>query len=177
VPRDVTLLKCKFDGFVKRERDALLLDERDGWVTVACLPGVHRHLHNGVPVPAEPGPALVHMNTRLPMTAIQWFRGGRLVERYIDAALPAAFDGRVASYVDLDLDIVAVVGKPPYVKDIAAFEETRVSMAYPPEVVAAAWRGIQLGSELLAALAFPFDAAGESLLGEALTWLAATDGR
>jgi hypothetical protein len=168
VLREITLLKCKYDGSVKREHEGLLVDERDGWVTVACLAGIHQHLHHGVPVEDERGDALVHMSTRLPLTAINWFQDGRLVERYVDAALPARFDGAVASYVDLDLDIVAVIGERPYVKDIADFEANRVAMAYPPDVLAAAWQGIQLGSELIAVGAFPFNGAAEQSMSRAI---------
>jgi protein associated with RNAse G/E len=102
---------------------------------------------------------------------MNYLRDGIVTGRYVDAALPATFDGEIARYVDLDLDIVAEVGEDAYVKDILDFEQQRVRLSYPPEVVAAAWEGIRVGTELLAAGAFPFDGSAPALLARSLAAL------
>jgi protein associated with RNAse G/E len=163
--REITFLKCKYDGSVKRERTGELLDTVGDWLVIAHVPGRHRHLKFGEEYHGGYGAELFYLNTRLPLTTAVMFENGAVCGQYVDAALPATFDGAVARYVDLDLDISADVGAEAFVKDILDFEQRRIEMAYPPEVVAAAWEGIRIGSELLGRGLFPFDGSAPDLLG------------
>ncbi|MFN0145246.1 MAG: hypothetical protein ACKVT1_01940 [Dehalococcoidia bacterium] len=165
----ITFLKCKYDGSVKRERTGELLDITDEWIIIAHVPGLHEHLKYGEPEPALfQGTALYYLNRRRPLTAVNWFEERALSERYVDAALPATIENGVARFVDLDLDLIAGVGADAYVKDVLDFERRRVEMAYPPEVVAAAWEGIRIGAELLGQGRFPFDGSAEELYRRAV---------
>jgi protein associated with RNAse G/E len=165
VTREITFLKCKYDGSVKRDRTGDLVDVIDDWLVVRYRPGLNRHVKLGQPVVGEVGEALFYLNTRQPVAAMNWFEDGAVSQRYVDAALPATFDGQMARYVDLDLDLVAGVGPEAHVKDILEFERHRIEFAYPAEVVAAAWEGIRIGSELLGRGLFPFDGSAAELLG------------
>jgi protein associated with RNAse G/E len=106
---------------------------------------------------------LFYLNMRQPLTVMTWFQDGVVSEQNVDAALPATYENGVARFVDLDLDLVAGVGADAYVRDVLDFERRRIELAYPPEVVAAAWEGIRIGSELLGRRLFPFDGSADEL--------------
>lgn len=60
------------------------------------------------------------------------------VEVYVDVATPPRWDGDRVHTVDLDLDVVRRPGGEVSVDDEDEFDEHRVLLAYPDEVVAAA---------------------------------------
>jgi protein associated with RNAse G/E len=63
----------------------------------------------------------------------------REVEIYVDiATVPEWTDGSVVTMVDLDLDVVQLADGTVYLDDEDEFAEHRVSLGYPPDVVAMA---------------------------------------
>jgi hypothetical protein len=55
VTNEISLLKCKYDGSVKREWAGELVDLISDWVVIAHLAGVHRHLKYGQRVTGDIG--------------------------------------------------------------------------------------------------------------------------
>ncbi|MEP7216227.1 MAG: hypothetical protein ABI782_08230, partial [Anaerolineaceae bacterium] len=82
--------------------------------------------------------------------------------------LPAVLRGREISFLDLDLDVMADARLILRLRDEETFAENQESMAYPPEIAARAWAGVQLARELIEARACPFDGSAELLLGRIL---------
>jgi hypothetical protein len=60
------------------------------------------------------------------------------VMEYVDIATPPRWDGNVVRTVDLDLDVIRLVGGEVYVDDEDEFAEHQVDLGYPPEIVARA---------------------------------------
>ena len=67
-------------------------------------------------------------------TAI-WTETGRI---YVDVATPVRWAGTTAQFVDLDLDVVRHPDGTVTVEDEDEFDEHRIAMGYPEQVVAAA---------------------------------------
>ncbi len=76
---------------------------------------------------------------------------------YSNIAMPARFDGKTLQWVDLDIDIRCYLDGSLQVLDEDEFEQNRVEMGYPSEVVECALTArdevLRLGREGT----FPFD--------------------
>ncbi len=83
---------------------------------------------------------------------------------YVDVATPPAWDGPVLRSVDLDLDVVRTAEGRVYVDDEDEFEEHRVALGYPADVVGAAREWCTRVHEQVLAEAAPYD-------GHAQRWL------
>lgn len=57
---------------------------------------------------------------------------------YVDIATPAAWDGATLRAVDLDLDVVVRRDGTTFLDDEDEFADHRVSLGYPPDIVALA---------------------------------------
>jgi hypothetical protein len=60
------------------------------------------------------------------------------VSVYVDVTTPPRWDGRVLRTVDLDLDVIRLVGGDVFVDDEDEFAEHQVALGYPRDVVALA---------------------------------------
>ena len=60
------------------------------------------------------------------------------VSVYVDIATPPRWDGDVVRTVDLDLDVIRLIGGEVYVDDEDEFAEHQVELGYPGEIVALA---------------------------------------
>ena len=79
---------------------------------------------------------------------------------YVDVTNTPRYDDRVVSAIDLDLDVVAQRDGGVEIVDVDEFDEHRVVLGYPPEVVdKALWTADWLLHKIRAA-APPFDATG-----------------
>ena len=114
-------------------------------------------------------PAASDWVTLLPADA--WWRAGfydptPTTAVYVDVATPSAWDGATVTCVDLDLDVARQVTGEVLVADEDEFAEHRVSLGYPPAVVASAEAACRWARRSLQRAAPPFD-------GSHLPWLAA----
>jgi protein associated with RNAse G/E len=82
---------------------------------------------------------------------------GRLKSFYCNVNQPPSFDGRVLSYIDLDIDVLVAPDLTYKVLDVDDFEENAQRYAYPDEVQANARRAQAELIELIEARAFPFN--------------------
>jgi predicted RNA-binding protein associated with RNAse of E/G family len=76
---------------------------------------------------------------------------------YADAAMPARFDGRDLSFVDLDLDVGWYPGEEPRLLDEDEFLAHGKLMRYPPEVIERARAAMDEVLDRIRQRAFPFD--------------------
>ena len=76
---------------------------------------------------------------------------------YCNVNQPPSFDGRVLSYIDLDIDVLVAPDLTYRVLDVEDFEENARRYAYPEEVQANAHRALKELTELIESRAFPFN--------------------
>ena len=76
---------------------------------------------------------------------------------YCNINQPPSFDGRVLSYIDLDIDVLVAPDFTYKILDVDDFEENAKRYAYPDEVQANARRALAELISLIEARAFPFN--------------------
>jgi protein associated with RNAse G/E len=82
---------------------------------------------------------------------------GRLQNFYCNINQPPAFDGRVLSYVDLDIDVLVAPDFTYKILDLEDFEENAKRYAYPEDVQANGRRALTELTSLIESGAFPFN--------------------
>ena len=107
--------------------------------------------------------------TLLPRAA--WWRAGFYdppvsTATYVDIATPPVWEGACVTCVDLDLDVVVQADGELVVADEDEFDEHRVSLSYPDEVVTSAEASLAWVRAAVLAGTPPFDGSHEP-------WLAA----
>ena len=76
---------------------------------------------------------------------------------YCNVNQPPSFDGRVLSYIDLDIDVFVAPDLTYKILDLDDFEANARVYAYPEDVQANAHRALKELTELIEARAFPFN--------------------
>jgi len=76
---------------------------------------------------------------------------------YCNINQPPAFDGRVLSYIDLDIDVLVAPDLTYKILDVEDFEENATRYAYSTDVQANAHRALSEVIELIESRAFPFN--------------------
>ena len=76
---------------------------------------------------------------------------------YCNINQPPSFDGRVLSYIDLDIDVLVAPDFTFRILDVDDFEENAKRYAYPYEVKAHARQALDELIALIEARAFPFN--------------------
>lgn len=82
---------------------------------------------------------------------------GELKNYYCNVNQPPGFDGRVLSYIDLDIDVLVAPDLTYKILDVEDFEENARRYAYPDEVQANARRAVDELTRLIESRAFPFN--------------------
>ena len=83
---------------------------------------------------------------------------GKLKNFYCNVNAPPQFDGRVLSYIDLDIDVLVAPDLTYSILDIDDFEENANRYPYPEEVQANAGRALAELTALINLRSFPFNA-------------------
>lgn len=81
---------------------------------------------------------------------------GQLRSFYCNVNVPPVFDGRVLSYVDLDIDILVAPDLSYQVVDEDEFAANAALYNYPPEIRQRAYAALQELLDLIEKRAFPF---------------------
>ena len=76
---------------------------------------------------------------------------------YCNVNQPPSFDGRVLSYIDLDIDVFVAPDLTYKILDVEDFEENARRYAYPKDVQANARRAVDELTGLIESRAFPFN--------------------
>jgi hypothetical protein len=84
-------------------------------------------------------------------------KSGKLKNFYCNVNQPPSFDGRVLSYIDLDIDVLVAPDLTYKILDLDDFEANAKAYAYPEDVQANAHRALKELTRLIEARAFPFD--------------------
>jgi uncharacterized protein len=82
---------------------------------------------------------------------------GKLQNYYCNVGLPPSFDGRVLSYVDLDIDVLVKPDFSYQVLDLEDFEENARVYDYPLDVRENAQAALAQLMQLIESRSFPFD--------------------
>jgi protein associated with RNAse G/E len=82
---------------------------------------------------------------------------GNLKNFYCNVNEPPSFDGRVLSYVDLDIDVLVAPDLTYKILDVGDFEENARRYDYPNDVQVNARQALTEVIELIEARAFPFN--------------------
>jgi len=82
---------------------------------------------------------------------------GELRNHYCNVNVPPNFDGRILSYVDLDIDILVSPDFSYQVLDLEEFEQNALHYGYSDEVRLSAEHAVQELLALIASRQFPFD--------------------
>jgi protein associated with RNAse G/E len=82
---------------------------------------------------------------------------GTLKNFYCNVNQPPAFDGRLLSYVDLDIDVLVAPDLTYKILDVEDFEENAATYHYPKEVQLNAHLAVAELVELIEARSFPFN--------------------
>ena len=81
----------------------------------------------------------------------------RLKNFYCNINQPPDFDGRVLSYVDLDIDVLVAPDLTYEILDVKDFEENAARYSYPDVVQTNAHLALKELTDLIEARAFPFN--------------------
>jgi len=84
-------------------------------------------------------------------------KSGTLKNFYCNVNQPPSFDGRVLSYIDLDIDVLVAPDLTYKILDLEDFEENARRYSYPEDVQANAHRAVKELTELIESRAFPFN--------------------
>jgi protein associated with RNAse G/E len=84
-------------------------------------------------------------------------RSGKLKNYYCNVNQPPSFDGRVLSYIDLDIDVLVAPDLTCKILDLDDFEANARAYAYPEDVQANAHGALKELTDLIEARAFPFN--------------------
>ena len=84
-------------------------------------------------------------------------RKGTFQNFYCNVGLPPSFDGRVLSYVDLDIDVLVKPDFSYQVLDLEDFDENAQRYAYPADVRDNAHAAVAELIRLIETRSFPFD--------------------
>jgi len=82
---------------------------------------------------------------------------GKLKKYYCNVNQPPSFDGRVLSYIDLDIDVLVAPDLTYKVLDLEDFEENARRYSYPQEVQTNALLALAELGGLIESKAFPFN--------------------
>lgn len=84
-------------------------------------------------------------------------QSGKLKNYYCNVNQPPSFDGRVLSYIDLDIDVFVAPDLTYKILDLDDFEANARAYAYPEDVQANAHGALKELTKLIEARAFPFN--------------------
>lgn len=82
---------------------------------------------------------------------------GKLRNYYCNVNQPPSFDGKVLSYIDLDIDVLVAPDLTYKILDLDDFEANARAYAYPEDVQANAHAALNELIKLIEARAFPLD--------------------
>src|SRR5262249_12945962 len=68
---------------------------------------------------------------------------------YCNINMPPKFDGKILSYIDLDIDVFVAVGSGLKVLDLDEFESNSALYSYPPDVIEKAYRTLDELKEMI----------------------------
>ena len=151
------MVVCKFDGAEHRRWSARLIEKVDSLIVLDAKFEEHieHDLLGTIPIGT--------LSTEY-YWLDRWYNVFRfsdpdrqLKNYYCNVNQPPSFDGRVLSYIDLDIDVLVAPDLTYKILDVEDFEENARRYAYPEEVQAKARRAVDELTGLIESRAFPFN--------------------
>ena len=148
--------KRKWDGSVASQEDAqLLVDSEQALVWVVWKGTPRSRPKKSRSETVERDEVWVALPDE-PVVAVGYSADSDVETVELHAALPPRRTNDGLSWVDLDLDVVAKEGGIS-LEDERAFVDNAQAMAYPDDVIRAAWHGVSEGASRLLMHEWPFD--------------------
>jgi protein associated with RNAse G/E len=156
-PVRVEVHSCKYDGRIQRRWEARLRKHAGTLVVLdAAFDEEIRHEHLGTILSGT-------LSTEYYWTD-RWYSVFRFAEPtgalrnfYCNVNTPPVFDGKILSYVDLDIDLLVAPDLSYRVLDEDEFDTNAAHFGYPLEVVTRTHAALEELIELIDRRAFPFD--------------------
>ena len=158
MPRTIRVEKAKYDGTIQAAWESELLDH--------AAPLLRSVVPGGRPVYVPDQSHWVESGQTTSAVELyfedRWYNVWHLRDDtttlwYCNVAMPASFDGQTLRWVDLDIDIRCYRDGVPEVLDEDEFEQHRIELGYPAEVVERALAARDEALRLAREQAFPFD--------------------
>ncbi|HEX8140267.1 MAG TPA: DUF402 domain-containing protein [Pyrinomonadaceae bacterium] len=153
----ITIRACKYDGLEHRRWHARLLSRKDSLIVLDAR--FDRLIEHDLLGRILPGTISVEY-----YWLDRWYNvfrfhlpTGELHSYYCNVNVPPLFDGRVLSYVDLDIDILVAPDLSYRIVDLDEFEANSERFRYPAEVRERAHAALRELVALVSARQFPFD--------------------
>lgn len=154
-PRIISVRSLKFDGTVKRSWPAVLIGETDERISVrgefeqtVCHPDLGTIVAGTV--------SFEYFWFDRWYSVFEFFDpNGRFRNAYFNINCPPEFDGKILTYVDLDVDVVVWPGGEHKVLDEAEFAAHSITYRYPDEVIGSARNALRLVLAIADTQTFP----------------------
>lgn len=169
----LTICSTKYDNSLHRRYEVLLLEEAEwGWLT---------YQERNLPVKTGKGQWLTvhpclgyHWRNQWWDAMLVFDREGRWLEWYCNVITPPRLEEGELRFYDLDLDVIWHREKGLLIADVDEFDLHSVEMAYPPDLIRAAWESAHRVRDLIAARAWRFAEPTDTLdlKQELAPWLA-----
>ncbi len=158
MPRTIRVEKAKYDGTVQAAWESELLNHA-GSLLRSVVPGGRPVyvLDRSRWVQSGQTTCAVELYFEDRWYNVWHFRDGATELWYCNVAMPASFDGKTLRWIDLDIDIRCYRDGVLEVLDEDEFEQHRVELAYPDEIVERALAARDEALRLAQERAFPFD--------------------
>lgn len=152
----VTVRACKFDGTEHRRWEATLSRIEDALLVLEGK--FETEIRHDLLGRIAPGTLSIEYYWLDRWYSVLCFfePGGQLRNYYCNVNVPPNFDGRVLSFVDLDVDVLVAPDFTYSILDEDEFAANTVLYDYPPEVVSRAHQAIEELERLILARQFPF---------------------
>ena len=132
----VRLQMTKWGGAAHWEMDAVYLGRDDAGDWIGFPPGTRMSRPGMEVTTTNHQVGLVPAATAMGQAWVATFHGpGGIVWTYVDMTTVPVWQGRTVRAVDLDLDVVEGLDREVFVDDQDEFDEHRVELGYPREVV------------------------------------------
>jgi protein associated with RNAse G/E len=153
----ITVRACKFDGSEHRRWEAFVLRDAD---SLLVLDGkFETEIRHNLLGTIAPGTVSIEY-----YWLDRWYNvfrfmepNGELRNYYCNVNIPPTYDGRVLSFVDLDMDILVAPDLSYQILDEDEFEVNALRYAYPAPVLERAHQALAELKALIEARQFPFD--------------------
>ena len=155
--RSFAVHSTKYDGSLHYRYPAMLVREEPNLLVLYAAPGILLDSYRGQLV-ARQHTLEFYWSDRFYNLIVMWDEGWQPRLHYVNVATPATWHDGTLRFIDLDLDVIwrAVTGEV-ILDDEDEFALHQTRFAYPPDLVAQAWRSIDEVRAMIARRAYPFD--------------------
>ena len=158
-PGQIVLVQArKFDGRLHREWNARLLARANSLVIVeGVFEDEIRHPQLGLIAPGTLSTEYYWTDRWYSVFRFRTPPAGELRNYYCNINLPAEFDGRVLTFVDLDIDVLVAPDQSVRILDEDEFAANAISYRYPEDVLARVPLALAELTGIIERREYPFD--------------------